>query len=79
MLLYNQKEARTKNKKREVIKMRTYEEVSAIICSVPDEWAEKLFYWFTEWSFGCAPKARANYWLKKVGITEEEMWMWDAV
>ena len=59
--------------------MRSYEEVSAIICSVPDEWAEKLFYWFTEWSFGCAPKARVNYWLKKVGITEEEMWMWDAV
>ena len=78
MLYYNQKETRTKQK-REVIKMRTYEEVSAIICSVPDEWAEKLFYWFTEWSFGCAPKARANYWLKKVGITEEEMWMWDAV
>ena len=78
MLYYNQKETRTKQK-REVIKMRTYEEVSAIICSVPDEWAEKLFYWFTEWSFGCAPKARATYWLKKVGITEEEMWMWDAV
>ena len=36
--------------------MRTYEEVSAIICSIPDEWAEKLFYWFTEWSFGCAPR-----------------------
>jgi hypothetical protein len=78
VVFYNQKETRTKQK-REVIKMRTYEEVSAIICSVPDEWAEKLFYWFTEWSFGCAPKARANYWLKKVGITEEEMWMWDAV
>lgn len=78
MLYYNQREEITKTQ-REVTKMRTYEEVSNIICSVPDAWAEKLFYWFTEWSFGCAPKARANYWLKKVGITEEEMWMWEAM
>ena len=58
--------------------MRSYEEVAKIICSVEDAVAEKLFYWWGEWVFGDAPKARVNYWLKKVGITEDEMWMWDA-
>ena len=56
--------------------MRTYEEVSEILANATDEVFEKLNYWFTEWVFSEAPKARANYWLKKVGITEEEYWMW---
>lgn len=59
--------------------MRTYEEISEILASATDEVFEKLNYWFTEWMFGKAPKARANYWLKKVGITEDEYWLWQAM
>ena len=59
--------------------MRTYEEISEILASVADEVFEKLSYWFDEWVFGNAPKARVNYWLNKVGITEEEYWMWQAL
>lgn len=59
--------------------MRTYEEISEILASVADEVFEKLNYWFDAWVFGEAPKARANYWLKKVGITEDEYWMWQAM
>lgn len=59
--------------------MRTYEEISEILASVSDEVFEKLIYWFDKWVFGEAPKARANYWLKKVGITEDEFWLWDAI
>ena len=59
--------------------MRTYEEISEILANVADEVFEKLSYWFDEWVFGEAPKARVNYWLNKVGITEEEYWMWQAM
>ena len=59
--------------------MRTYEEISEILASVADEAFEKLNHWFDAWVFDGAPKARVNYWLKKVGITEEEYWMWQSV
>ena len=59
--------------------MRTYEEVSEILANISDETFEKLSYWFDEWALGDAPKARVNYWLKKVGITEDEFWMWQAL
>ena len=59
--------------------MITYEEISEILANATDEVFEKLNYWFNEWVFGEAPKARANYWLKKVGITEEEYWFWQAM
>ena len=59
--------------------MRTYEEISEILANVSDEVFEKLNYWFDEWVFGKAPKARVNYWLKKVSITEDEYWMWYAM
>ena len=59
--------------------MRTYEQISDILCNIPDEWFDKLSYWFDEWFFGSASKARFNYWLHKVGITEEEYWMWSAM
>jgi hypothetical protein len=59
--------------------MRTYEEISEILANVADEVFEKLNYWFDKWVFGEAPKARANYWLNKVGITEDEYWMWQAM
>ena len=48
--------------------MRTYEQISDILCNVPDEWFS-----------GSAPKARFNYWLRKVGISEDEYWMWSAM
>ena len=59
--------------------MRTYEEISEILANVADEVFEKLNYWFDKWAFGEAPKARANYWLNKVGITEDGYWMWQAM
>lgn len=59
--------------------MRTYEEISEILAKVSDEVFEKLNYWFDKWVFGEAPKARVNYWLKKVGITEDEYWIWQAM
>ena len=59
--------------------MRTYEEISEILVNVTDKVFEKLNYWFDEWVFGEAPKTRVNYWLKKVGITEEEYWLWRAM
>ena len=59
--------------------MRTYEQISDILCAIPDEWFNKLGYWFDEWCSGSAPKARFNYWLRKVGITEDEYWMWSAM
>ena len=59
--------------------MRTYEEISEILANVADEVFEKLNYWFDKWAFGEAPKARANYWLHKVGITEDEYWKWQAM
>lgn len=55
--------------------MKTYEQISDILCSIPDEWFDKLNHWFDEWFFGSAPKARFNYWLRKVGISEDEYWL----
>ena len=54
--------------------MRTYEQISDILCAIPDKWFDKLNYWFNEWLFGSAPKVRFNYWLRKVGISEDEYW-----
>ena len=59
--------------------MRTYEQISDILCAIPDEWFDKLDYWFDEWCSGSAPKARFTYWLRKVDITEDEYWMWSAM
>lgn len=59
--------------------MKTYEQISEILCNIPDDWFEKLNYWFDEWCMGSAPKARFNYWLCKVGISEDEYWMWSAM
>lgn len=56
--------------------MRTYEEISDIIYGLSDYVFEKLSYWFEEWAYEKAPKARFNYWLKKAGITEDEYWLW---
>ena len=36
--------------------MRTYEQISDILCAIPDEWFDKLGYWFDEWCSGSAPK-----------------------
>ena len=59
--------------------MRTYEQVSEILDSVDSEWFDKLNAWFEAWTMGEAPKARFTYWLRKVGITEDEYWMWSAL
>ena len=29
--------------------MRTYAQISDILCNIPDEWFDKLGYWFDEW------------------------------
>ena len=44
--------------------MRTYEQISDILCAIPDEWFS-----------GSATKARFNYWLRKDSITEDEYFM----
>ena len=59
--------------------MKTYEEISEILCAVADDWFDKLNYWFDEWMSGNAPKARFNYWLRKIGISEDEYWLWSAM
>ena len=59
--------------------MKTYEQISDILCNIPDKWFDKLNYWFNEWCLGSAPKARFNYWLQKAGISEDEYWMWSAM
>ena len=59
--------------------MRTYEQISDILGAIADDWFDKLNYWFAEWQNDTAPKARFNYWLKKIGITEDEYWMWSAM
>ena len=58
--------------------MRNINEINTIIANMEDKTFEKLNYWFDQWFFEKAPKARFNYWLKKAGITEEEYWMWSA-
>lgn len=58
--------------------MKTLEEIKNIAVNSSNEAFEKLTYWYYEWLFGSAPKARVNYWLKKVGLTLEEWELWES-
>lgn len=59
--------------------MRTYEEISAILVALDDQTFDKLMQWFDRYTFGECPKARVNYWLAKVGITLDELWLWECM
>ena len=57
--------------------MRTLEEVKEILSNAEETAFDKLVEWNDKWQFGEAPKARVNYWLKKIGITFEEWQLWE--
>jgi hypothetical protein len=63
-------------KEKENKKMKKYEEIAKIIAEMEDEQFEKMLDAIDKWLFEGGSKSRVNYWFKKIGITEDEYWMW---
>ena len=56
-----------------------YDAIREKIDNLPDSDFEKINNYFNDWLIGKAPKKRLNYWLKKTGLTVEELNIWYTV
>lgn len=67
------------NEEIEVLKTIGYEAIDKKICDLTDYAFEKIMDYYTGWLLGENPKARLNYWMKKTGINEAMLNIWNTV
>ena len=64
---------------KQLLKTIGYDAIREKIDNLPDYDFEKINDYFNDWLMGTTPKKRLNYWLKKTGITVEELNIWYTV
>ena len=67
------------NAEKKLLETVGYDAIREKIDNLPDSDFEKINDLFNDWLMGTAPKKRLNYWLKKTGLTVEELNIWYTV